>query len=74
MKTLLLFGSAQMDAFCPHCGKSLEHRPGKTAEIVLPFFGRSARARPPGIQHGHAVAPVVAGSGAGAGTVRGRAR
>jgi hypothetical protein len=38
MKTLLLFGSAQMDAFCPH-GKSLEHRPGKTAEIVLPFFG-----------------------------------
>jgi hypothetical protein len=39
MKTLLLFGSAQMDAFCPHCGKSLEHRPGKTAEIVLPFFG-----------------------------------
>ena len=39
MKTLLLFGSAEMDAFCPHCGKSLEHRPGKTAEIVLPFFG-----------------------------------
>ena len=39
MRTLLLFGSAQMDAFCPHCGKSLEHRPGKTAEIVLPFFG-----------------------------------
>jgi hypothetical protein len=39
MKTLLLFGSAQMDAYCPFCGKSLEHRPGKTAEIVLPFFG-----------------------------------
>jgi hypothetical protein len=39
MKTLLLFGSAQMDAYCPHCGKSLAHRPGKTAEIVLPFFG-----------------------------------
>ena len=39
MKTLLLFGSAQMDAYCPYCGKSLEHRPGKTAEIVLPFFG-----------------------------------
>ena len=39
MKTLLLFGSAQMDAYCPHCGRSLEHRPGRTAEIVLPFFG-----------------------------------
>ena len=39
MKTLLLFGSAQMDAYCPHCGKSLEHRPGKAPEIVLPFFG-----------------------------------
>jgi len=39
MKTLLLFGSAQMDAYCPHCGRSLEHRPGKTPEIVLPFFG-----------------------------------
>jgi len=39
MKTLLLFGSAQMDAYCPHCGRSLEHRPGSTAEIVLPFFG-----------------------------------
>jgi len=39
MKTLLLFGSAQMDAYCPHCDRSLEHRPGKTPEIVLPFFG-----------------------------------
>jgi hypothetical protein len=39
MKTLLLFGSAQMDAYCPYCDKSLEHRPGKTAETVLPFFG-----------------------------------
>ncbi len=39
MKTLLLFGSAQMDAYCPHCGKSLEHRPGQAPEIVLPFFG-----------------------------------
>jgi Double-GTPase 2 len=39
MKTLLLFGSAQMDAYCPHCGTSLEHRPGKAPEIVLPFFG-----------------------------------
>ncbi len=39
MKTLLLFGSAQMDAYCPHCGTSLEHRPGRAPEIVLPFFG-----------------------------------
>jgi hypothetical protein len=39
MKTLLLFGSAQMDAYCPHCDKSLGHRPGKAREIVLPFFG-----------------------------------
>jgi Double-GTPase 2 len=41
MKTLLLFGSAQMDAYCPHCGVSLEHRPGKAPEIVLPLFGAS---------------------------------
>ncbi len=39
MKTLLLFGSAQMDAYCPHCATSLEHRPGRAPEIVLPFFG-----------------------------------
>lgn len=39
MKTLLLLGSAQMDAFCPHCDRSLEHRPGQAPEIVLPFFG-----------------------------------
>jgi Double-GTPase 2 len=39
MRTLLLFGSARMDAYCPYCGKSLEHRPGKAPEIVLPFFG-----------------------------------
>jgi hypothetical protein len=39
MKTLLLFGSAQMKAYCPHCGHSLEHGPGKAPEIVLPFFG-----------------------------------
>lgn len=39
MKTLLLFGSAQMDAYCPHCGTSLEHRPGRAPEIVLPFLG-----------------------------------
>jgi Double-GTPase 2 len=39
MKTLLLFGSAGMSAFCPACGHALEHRPGSAPEIVLPFFG-----------------------------------
>ncbi|MDX6344477.1 MAG: hypothetical protein QOH87_4615 [Trebonia sp.] len=39
MRTLLLFGSSGMSAFCPHCGQSLEHRPGKAPEIVLPLFG-----------------------------------
>lgn len=39
MNTLLLFGSAQMTAFCPHCDNLLEHRPGEAPEIVLPFFG-----------------------------------
>jgi hypothetical protein len=39
MKTLLLFGSAGMNAFCPACGHTLEHRPGSAPEIVLPFFG-----------------------------------
>jgi len=39
MKTLLLFGSARMAAFCPHCNHLLEHRPGEAPEVVLPFFG-----------------------------------
>lgn len=41
MNTLLLFGSYRMAAFCPHpgCERSLEHRPGESPEIVLPFFG-----------------------------------
>jgi hypothetical protein len=39
LKTLLLFGSAGMKAYCPYCGHVLEHRPGKAPEIVLPFFG-----------------------------------
>jgi Double-GTPase 2 len=39
MKTLLLFGSARMAAFCPHCDHLLEHRPGEAPEVVLPFFG-----------------------------------
>jgi hypothetical protein len=39
MKTLLLFGSSRMNAHCPNCDYSLEHRPGEAPEIVLPFFG-----------------------------------
>jgi Double-GTPase 2 len=41
MRTLLLFGSARMTAFCPHpgCGHPLEHQPGHVPETVLPFFG-----------------------------------
>ena len=39
MKTLLLFGSSRMNAYCPYCSYSLEHRPGEAPEIVLPFFG-----------------------------------
>lgn len=39
MKTLLLFGSAGMNAHCPGCDHSLEHRPGHAPELVLPFFG-----------------------------------
>ena len=39
MKTLLLFGSAGMNAYCPRCNHSLEHRPGHAPELVLPFFG-----------------------------------
>jgi hypothetical protein len=39
MKTLLLFGSAQMTAFCPRCGTLWQHHPGTDPEIVLAFFG-----------------------------------
>jgi hypothetical protein len=41
MSTLVLLGSSRMSAFCPHqdCGGSVEYRPGKAREIVLPFFG-----------------------------------
>ena len=39
LPTLLLFGSAGMNAFCPRCGASLEHQPGKAPETVLPLFG-----------------------------------
>jgi hypothetical protein len=39
MKTLLLFGSAQMTAFCPRCGTLWQHHPGTDPEIALAFFG-----------------------------------
>ena len=39
LKTLLLFGSAGMNAYCPRCSYPLEHRPGHAPELVLPFFG-----------------------------------
>ncbi len=41
LPTLLLLGSARLEAYCPHegCGRSMEHRPGEAQEIVLPFFG-----------------------------------
>lgn len=41
MPTLLLFGSSRMTAYCPYGGikEPMEHRPGKTREIILPFFG-----------------------------------
>ncbi|WP_223830549.1 TRAFAC clade GTPase domain-containing protein [Nocardiopsis quinghaiensis] len=39
LPTLLLLGSADLDARCPHCDRSLEHRPGEAREFVLPLFG-----------------------------------
>ncbi len=39
MRTLLLFGSAQMTAFCPRCGQLWQHSPGGEPEIVLAFSG-----------------------------------
>jgi hypothetical protein len=39
LKTLLLFGTAGMNAYCPRCDHPLEHRPGHAPELVLPFFG-----------------------------------
>jgi Double-GTPase 2 len=39
MKTLLLFGSAQMTAFCPRCGTLWQHSAGTDPEMVLAFFG-----------------------------------
>ncbi|WP_017599680.1 TRAFAC clade GTPase domain-containing protein [Nocardiopsis lucentensis] len=39
MPTLLLLGSADLNATCPHCDRALEHRPGEAREFVLPLFG-----------------------------------
>ena len=39
VKTLLLFGSARMTAFCPHCDEVWEHGPGEVPEIVLALLG-----------------------------------
>lgn len=39
LPTLLLLGSADLEARCPHCDRSLEHRPGESREFVLPLFG-----------------------------------
>ena len=41
MPTLLLFGSARLDAICSYraCQQPLEHRPGKEREVIFPIFG-----------------------------------
>lgn len=39
LPTLLLLGSADLEARCPHCDRGLEHRPGEAREFVLPLFG-----------------------------------
>ena len=39
LPTLLLLGSADLVAHCPHCEQALEHRPGVAREFVLPLFG-----------------------------------
>ena len=41
MPTLLLLGTAQLEAICPRraCAHPLEYRPGKVQEVILPIFG-----------------------------------
>lgn len=39
MPTLLILGSADTEALCPHCARPLEHRPGEAHEFLLPLFG-----------------------------------
>jgi hypothetical protein len=44
MPTLLLLGTAQLEAICPRrgCGQPLEYRPGEVQEVILPLFGPKA--------------------------------
>lgn len=39
LPTLILLGSIELEARCPHCDRGLEHRPGEAREFVLPLFG-----------------------------------
>jgi hypothetical protein len=41
MPTLLLLGTAQLEAICPRraCRHPLEYRPGEVQEVILPLFG-----------------------------------
>lgn len=44
MPTLLIFGTAQLEAICPRrgCRHPLEYRPGEVQEVILPLFGPRA--------------------------------
>lgn len=39
MPTLLVLGSTELTALCPHCGQGLEHRPGEARELPIALFG-----------------------------------
>ena len=39
LPTLLVLGSADLNAVCPYCDRALEHRPGEAREFPLPLFG-----------------------------------
>lgn len=39
MPTLLVLGTAELKARCPHCGQGLEHRPGEARELPIALFG-----------------------------------
>ncbi|WP_017589328.1 TRAFAC clade GTPase domain-containing protein [Nocardiopsis ganjiahuensis] len=39
MPTLLVLGSAELNALCPHCLQGLEHRPGEARELPIALFG-----------------------------------
>ena len=46
MQTLLLFGSAQMTAFCPRCGQLWQHSPAASRRSCWPSPARPGWARP----------------------------